>query len=375
MTLCFADYFGKPTWTADAILQMTNEEVASYEGIYRAALQFSRSWLQGQETFQLFTSGSTGTPQPVAISRLQMLASIRATAAALQLSSGQSALVCLNPAYVAGIMMLARGWQLGLHMYLVAPTSRPLQHFDTHMRFDFVAMVPLQLQQSICHQPDKYILDRCGNIIVGGAAMNVALEQATQSVRATVYATFGMTETVSHIALRRINGKHPEADYGLLPNITAQTDERSCLMICGEVTQGRWITTNDIVTFTAPRRFRFEGRADFVINSGGIKIFPEKLEQQIAALQIPALQNKRFIITAQPDEQLGEQVVLVVETNQLPNVEQIVQCLKEKLPRYHAPQHIFCLPQFPQTATGKVNRKELQQLITDASSANSSANI
>ncbi|WP_250632233.1 AMP-binding protein [Rhodoflexus caldus] len=363
MQLCLADLPEKPVWTADEILQATDNQLESYEAVYRAALRFSRAWLRGEELFHLQTSGSTGIPKPITVSRRQMLASIHGTAATLQLHSGQSALVCLNPAYIAGIMMLARGWEIGLHMDLVAPSSHPLQNFTTETGFDFVAMVPLQLQQSLENEPDKSVLDRCGKVIIGGAAMSAELERAAQQTRAAVYATFGMTETVSHIALRRVNGTSPETAYRLLPGITAQTDERSCLMLKGEVTDNQWVYTNDVITFTQADCFRFEGRADFVINSGGVKIFPEQLEQEIQRLQLPELSGKRFIISSLPDERLGERVVLIVETDTELSATYLLQYLKEKLPRYHAPQRIFCLPQFPETATGKVSRREVQKTI------------
>lgn len=370
MQLCLADLPEKPIWTADKILQLTDSQLKVYDDVYQAALQFSRAWLRGQELFHLQTSGSTGVPKPITVSRKQMLASIHGTAAALQLHRGQSALVCLNPAYIAGIMMLARGWELGLHMQLVAPASRPLQNFTAETGFDFVAMVPLQLQQSLTYEPDKSVLDHCGKVIIGGAAMSAELERAAQQTHAAVYATFGMTETVSHIALRRVNGDFPETAYRLLPGVTAQTDERGCLILKGEITDNQWIHTNDIVTFIQPGSFRFEGRTDFVINSGGVKIFPEQLEQEIQRLQLPALSGKRLIIRSLPDNRLGECVVLVVETDTSLSAAYILQHLKERLPRYHAPQHIFCLPQFPETATGKINRQEVGQIITKRSPEN-----
>lgn len=361
--LCLADLPEKTVWTAQKMLQSADNEWANYPETHQAALRFSRAWLSGQEFFHLQTSGSTGVPKPITVSRWQMLASIRGTAAALQLHSGQSALVCLNPAYIAGMMMLARGWELGLQMYLVAPSSRPLAHFTAEMGFDFVAMVPMQLQQSIKNKPDKIILDKCAKIIIGGAAMSFELEQQAQQTSAAIYATFGMSETVSHIALRRINGNLPETAYRLLPGITAQTDERSCLMVKGQVTNHQWIYTNDIVTFIQPDCFRFEGRADFVINSGGVKIFPEQLEQQIAQFSLPELHGKRFIITSLPNERLGNRVVLAIESASIKDDTNILAHLKEKLPRFHAPKAIYYLPQFPQTATGKINRLAVQRMI------------
>ncbi len=363
MQLRLNDLPEKPVWTADKILQVTDNQLESYDTVHRAALQFSRAWLRGDELFHLQTSGSTGIPKPITVGRRQMLASIHGTAAALQLYGRQSALVCLNPAYIAGIMMLARGWEIGLQMHLVAPSSRPLQNFIAETGFDFVAMVPLQLQQSLENEPDKSVLDHCGKVIIGGAAMSAELEQAAQQTYAAVYATFGMTETVSHIALRRVNGSSPETLYRLLPGITAQTDERGCLMLKGEVTDNQWVYTNDVVTFTQSDRFRFEGRADFVINSGGVKILPEQLEQEIQRLQLPELSGKRFIISSLPDERLGERVVLVVETNTELSATYLLQYFKEKLPRYHVPKDVFQLSTFPETKTGKIDRKKIQDNI------------
>lgn len=360
MTICFADLPEKPAWSAQDIVNVSDDKVKQYADVYRQVLLFSRAWLGGEQTFYLQTSGSTGVPKPVSISRKQMLASIRGTAIALQLQRGHSSLVCLHPDYIAGMMMLARGWEIGMNMYFVAPCSRPLRYFTPETGFDFLAMVPMQLQQSLENQPDRSVLDRCGKVIVGGAAVSAALERATQQTPAAVYATFGMTETVSHVALRRINGKHPETDYELLPDIEARTDERGCLMLCGEVTQNRWITANDIVTFTTPRRFRFEGRADFVINSGGVKIFPEQLEQKIAKLGLTFLEKKRFVVSSLPDMRLGERAVLAIESDRMPEPQHILRVLKNNLERYHAPQGIFFVPQFPETATGKIDRKKLQ---------------
>jgi O-succinylbenzoic acid--CoA ligase len=361
--LYLADLPEKPVWTVDEILQLTDNQLKVYADVYQAALLFSRAWLRGQEIFQLQTSGSTGVPKPITVSRKQMLASIHGTAAALQLHSGQSALVCLNPAYIAGIMMLARGWELGLQMYLVAPTSRPLQNFTAETGFDFVAMVPLQLQQSLDYEFDKSVLDHCGKVIIGGAAISAGLEQAAQQCHAAIYATFGMTETVSHIALRRVNGDLPETAYRLLPGVTAQTDERGCLMLKGEITDNQWIHTNDIVTFIQPDSFLFEGRADFVINSGGVKIFPEQLEQEIQRLQLRELMGKRFIISSLPDERLGEHVILAVESADIEDETKLLMMLKDHLPRFHVPKSIHYLQTFPETATGKIDRKKINEII------------
>ncbi|MCS6967770.1 MAG: AMP-binding protein [Cytophagales bacterium] len=364
--LLLADLPEQPVWTATHLLHAEPAEWENYPEAHQMALQFSQAWLRGTNAFCIPTSGSTGIPKSINLSRQQIIASIKASTTALCLQQGQSALVCLHPRYIAGIMMLARGWELGWQMYFVAPSANPLGLFVRQSwakGFDFLALVPLQLQNTLENEPEKQLLDRCGIVLVGGAALSAVLERATRQVKPAIYATFGMTETASHIALRRLNGPHPEADYYLLPGIEAHADQRSCLVVRGEVTQHQWIVTNDVVQFTGNNRFKFLGRADWVINSGGVKIFPEQIEQHIHSLQLSFLKEKRFIIASLPDERLGSCAVLAIETESVPDKKNLLAVLRNKLPRYHAPRDIFCLPQFPTTPTGKISRKDIQQML------------
>ena len=172
------------------------------------ALAFCRAWLSGQTEFTLHTSGSTGTPKPIRLTRAQMRASAHLTGQTLGLRAGDVALVCLNIRYVAGVMMLVRGLELGLPMTIIEPAGNPLAGFDpANVRFDFTALVPLQLQHILDDTPEKLaILNRMKAILVGGAVVSPALEQALQVITAPIFSTYGMTETVSHIALRRLNG-------------------------------------------------------------------------------------------------------------------------------------------------------------------------
>lgn len=212
-----------------------------------------------------------------------MQASARLTGQTLGLQPGDAALVCLNVRYVAGVMMLVRGLELGLSLTIQEPSGNPLANLDPATdRFAFAAFVPLQLQTILEQTPDKMpILNGMKAIVVGGAATSLALERALQVITAPVYATYGMTETVSHIALRRLNGPDASEVFTALDGVTLGTDERGCLHSTAAATNFEQIQTNDVVELIDPAHFRLLGRADRVINSGGVKIQPERVEQII----------------------------------------------------------------------------------------------
>ncbi|RMD93492.1 MAG: acyl-CoA synthetase, partial [Calditrichaeota bacterium] len=247
-------------------------------------LLFCGQWLTGQESFTIHTSGTTGAAKPVQLSRRQMIASAQLTGQVLNLSQGDRALVCLSPDYIAGLMMLVRGMELGLEMVVVEPQSNPFAEFtaEEEIQFDFTAMVPLQLQTVFDAFPGGIaILNRMKAILLGGAPVSEELKNSIQKIEAPVYHTFGMTETASHVALRRLNGREATEKYYPLPGIKIGTDERGCLWIRGAVTDHKLITTNDLVELDSDGGFFWLGRLDNVINTGGIKVPAEKIEQKI----------------------------------------------------------------------------------------------
>ncbi len=188
----------------DEILNFQEVTTQSY---LSQTLQFCKDWLLGKETFRILTSGSTGAPKPIEISRKQMLASAKATAKALDLQAGDTALVCLNTNYIAGKMMLVRGLEIGMNMIVVEPSSAPFTTINTQFpTINFYAFVPLQLLTLLKNDIHIGTLNRAKAIIIGGAAVDKALENRLQAISAPIYATYGMTETVSHIALKRLNG-------------------------------------------------------------------------------------------------------------------------------------------------------------------------
>lgn len=340
------------------------------------ALNVCRAWLSGQTEFTLHTSGSTGTPKPIQLTRAQMQASAHLTGQTLGLRAGDAALVCLNVHYVAGIMMLVRGLELSLPMTILEPTSNPLTSFDPAIaRFAFTALVPLQLQTILTETPDKLpILNGMKAILVGGAATSPALEKALQVVTAPVYATYGMTETVSHIALRRLNGPRKSDLFTALNGVALGTDERDCLHITSAATNFERIQTNDVADLLDHTHFRLLGRADRIINSGGVKVQPERVEQLIQTTLARLLPEKagalpRLFVAGLPDERLGARVVLVVEQGRSGSPaegrvgwsegvwDRVREAVREQLGAYAVPKDMIWVEPFVETATGKIDQK------------------
>lgn len=320
---------------------------------FRQAWEFCRDWALEKTAFVLHTSGSTGQPKPIMLTRAQMQASARMTAQALGLQEGNAALVCLNVAYIAGTMMLVRGMEIGLTMYIVPPSSQPFEALPEETNVDFAAFVPLQVQTMLESQPSR--LDSLKVILVGGAAINGPLLMKIKTVRALVFSTYGMTETVSHVALQRLNGAS-EADksYQLLTGIEAAVDERNCLRVRGEVTNGEWVQTNDVVVFTGERHFQIVGRADNIINSGGIKIQLEKVER---AFEQVWNRSTRYFAWWKPDERLGQRLILVLETSEVVDVEALKKGLAFFLSPYEIPKELIRVEKFRETPTGKVDKR------------------
>ena len=331
------------------------------------ALAFCRAWLSGQSTFVLHTSGSTGTPKPIVLTRAQMQASAHLTGQTVGLQPGDPALVCLNIRYIAGVMMLVRGLELGLPMTIVEPSGNPLTDIDPSTAlFSFTALVPLQLQTILDKSPEKLpVLSQMKAILVGGAATSPTLEQALQVIKAPVYATYGMTETVSHIAIRRLNGPEATDYFTALAGVELDTDDRGCLHITAAATNFDRIQTNDVVVFleaTKPfQRFRVVGRADSIINSGGVKIQPEPIERIIQEQLAQQGLSPRLFVAGLPDERLGQQVVVFVEELVLDSElwHSIQQTIRAQSGPYYTPRSVVTVEHFAETPTGKIDKKAI----------------
>ena len=318
------------------------------------ALSFCGNWIEGKSEFTQQTSGSTGTPKKIQISRSQMESSALSTGKFFQIQHKAQLLCCLNTAYIAGKMMLVRAMVWDCPIRLVPPSSNPLGGLEEN--FDFVAMVPLQVETSISNAESFKKLQKIRHLIIGGAPISLALQLDIVKNRLNAWQSYGMTETVSHIALAKI-GKE-ELLYEVLPQVKIGQDERGALWVNAEMSQNQQVQTNDLVKFITETSFQWLGRADFVINSGGVKIFPEHLERESESIIHSFFPNCRFFYFGEKDNKLGEKVVLILETER--NTEKsalLMDQLKQTLNRFECPKAIYFCPEFSMTENGKISRK------------------
>ncbi|SFW20394.1 O-succinylbenzoic acid--CoA ligase [Sinomicrobium oceani] len=319
------------------------------EPYQKAIGDFLLDWIDDKDTITAFTSGSTGNPKKIQLEKQSMVNSALATGDFFGISVGDRALLCLPVAYIAGKMMLVRAMILGLEIDLIRPVSAPLE--ETCNGYDFVAMTPMQVEHSVA------ALDRIKTLIVGGAPMSGALKAKLTETSCSVYETYGMTETVSHIAAKKITGNDGEAAscFHALPGVGISTDERGCLVIDAPEISGKQVVTNDLVELVAENTFRWLGRYDHVINSGGIKLIPEQIEEKLRSI-IPG----RFYVSGVKDARLGEKLVLFVEESSNPGwtaeaVEKAIRTL-HSLGKYEVPKEIRLEKNFRETQNGKLLR-------------------
>jgi o-succinylbenzoate---CoA ligase len=348
------------------------DEIAAYSfrnsvplnGYEAKTLEFCRDWLNGVQEFPIQTSGSTGTPKTIALTRQQIETSARRTLRLLGLQPDDHMLVCLNTEYIAGMMMLVRGLLGDLHMTIVEPIGNPLQLAPADEHYAFASFVPMQLQTILQenHRGTER-LNQMKAILVGGAPVSFSLQRDLQQLQVPVYHTYGMTETASHIALRLLNGPDAADYYETLEGITISQDNRGCLTIKGDVTANELLVTNDIVEILTPTRFRWIGRADNTINTGGVKVQTEVVEVAVSEAMADLDPVPRFFVASQPDELLGEKVVLILEGNKLEAEAetQLMDKLRSLLRKFQLPKDIYYSPAFSETATGKVSRLRTMQ--------------
>ncbi|QLG47153.1 AMP-binding protein [Costertonia aggregata] len=318
---------------------------------------FLLDWLDDSDFVTVHTSGSTGIPKPISLKKEHMVNSALATGSFFGLSSGDKALHCLPTGFIAGKMMLVRALVLGLHIDVVTPSSSPLQQVEK--RYDFGAMVPLQLQNSIEN------IDIIDTLIIGGAPLSGALKAKVKKMDAHIFETYGMTETITHIAVKQINktlsiGTDNVDDvFTALPNVYFEIDERGCLIIDAPKISNIPIITNDIVDLISTTKFRWLGRYDNIINSGGIKLIPEQIESILSQTI-----SNTFFVAGLPDDMLGESLVLVVEGNI--SVEHVKKILNKTngLSKHQIPKDVFVLPKFSKAKNGKINRSNTLALLT-----------
>ncbi|MGB6269336.1 MAG: O-succinylbenzoic acid--CoA ligase, partial [Olleya sp.] len=246
--------------------------------------------------------------------------------------------------YIAGKMMLVRAIVLGLELDIVEPTTNPI--FDYQKHYDFCAMIPVQVEKTL------HRIHNIKTLIVGGATVSFSLKEKLQDLKIKVFETYGMTETITHIAVKQINGKTQDY-FKTLPNVTISQNKKDCLVIDAPQLTSSKIETNDVVKLHSKTTFEWLGRSDNVINSGGVKLFPEQIE---AKLQSKI--NTRFFITSEKDKTFGEIAILVLEAeNNALNTD-----VFSNLTSIETPKKVYAIPSFIETASGKINRSKTMQL-------------
>lgn len=328
---------------------------------------FLNKWFDTNSYVEVKTSGSTGKPKVIQLQKKHMVNSAIATGKFFKLHENTTALLCMSPNFIAGKMMLVRAMVLGWHLDVVKPISNPLNKCDKH--YDFSAMVPLQLLNSLGD------LHKVKKLIVGGGAVSNELLGKIQNSNTEVFETYGMTETITHIAAKKLNNfknsiasevtesfgfvqdkadqsKMRQSYYQLLPNVTISTNQRGCLVIDAPEVSEELVVTNDLVEIISSTEFKWLGRVDNVINSGGVKLIPELIEQKLAKII-----HQRFFVIGRQDNSLGEKLVLIIEGIKNDVVLKAVQ-QTNILSKYEIPKEIYFMEKFMETPTKKVNRKE-----------------
>ena len=313
--------------------------------------EFLEEWNNSSPYVHVQTSGSTGVPKPMLVEKRRMLASARITNDFLGLREGDTALLCMSLDYIAGKMMVVRSLERGLKLIAQEPSGHPmgLRH---RVSLDFAAMVPMQVYSTLQVPEERERLKQIRHLIIGGGAIDDAMAAELKTFPNAVWSTYGMTETLSHIALRRLSGPEASGWYMPFPSVKVSLSPEGCLIIDAPEVCPEPLVTNDIAELSS-QGFRILGRKDNVICSGGIKIQIEEVESRLRPfLRVPYLLSKR------PDPKFGEVAVLLTEGS----VDDARQVCERILPKYHQPRHYLHVDHIPLTETGKPARQQAAQL-------------
>lgn len=311
-------------------------------------------WYSSSETVEVQTSGSTGVPKVLNVEKKRMRHSAMMTCNFLGLQEGDSALVCLPVEYISGKMMIVRALERKLKLHVVNPSAKPLKELE--QRVDFCAMSPLQVENSL----DKIHLIK--NLIIGGAQVSESLKHKIsknipESSTSRIFETYGMSETLSHIALKQI---YPEAEecFTVMDGVKISQDGRACLEIAAPSLTPSLLHTNDVVELQGPNRFKFVGRADNIINSGGLKIQPEQVESILRQYL-----DAEAVVGGVPDILLGQKLVVVVEGENTSEIKsgliEAFKGIRTALSKNHVPKDVMFLSTFPRLPNGKINRRTI----------------
>lgn len=314
---------------------------------------FWNNWYQ--DTLSVFTSGSTGKPKKYILKKDQMLLSASRTIKALNLPMNAHYFLCLPTQYIAGQMVLVRALYSHSKVYIGEANTQVLKQFllfnPKNEKIDFLAITPLMLISILNDPQQKEYLSRIDTVLVGGGALSKEIEDELQQFSNAFWASYGMTETLSNIALRRLNGSNRSEYFSPLSGVELSIDSQNCLFIKDKVTQVDGIQTFDFVELLEDGRFKIKGRMNNVVNSGGIKLQPEVIESKLVDIvEYP------FVISSLPDKSLGEKLVIVTQ-------KPIDLSICNGLSKFERPKENRVVECIPMTETGKVERLKVKKLI------------
>ena len=329
-------------------------EIASASGIMKDVQDFFSQWTNTNETITAKTSGSTGEPKSISIQKEAMVVSAKQTIEFFKINSSSILLLNLPVEFIAGKMMILRAIVSGANLIVAEPAVNPLLHLETNTAIDFAAFTPQQVAAIFTQEKSLFLFQSIPKIIIGGGEIPEQLEKKLNGLNQEIYATYGMTETITHVAVRKISQGNTTKIYTVFKGITLGQDERGCLTIKANYLGKEPIITNDLVEFQGPHEFEWLGRIDNVVNSGGIKLFPEKIEAKIRHFF-----DRTFYLIGRQHQTLGQSLEMVIEGDPLDDatLKLLQNMLESELDKYEKPKKISFLKQFERTTSGKIKRK------------------
>ena len=335
----------------------------------RQTALYCRDFLSPAPTITVHTSGSTGAPKPMQIEKVRMRASAGMTLDFLDIKQGGTALLCMPLEHIGGQMMAVRALVRELQLYTLTPHADPfaaaqdpaaLPCCQLPERFDLAAFTPLQAACALDHPASRHYLASCRNVIIGGGFVSCELASRLAALPGRFFHSYGMTETLSHIALKPIAADGAQRPFYPLPGVTVSLSPEHTLQISAPALNPELIVTHDLADLTEDGGFIIRGRLDNILNTGGLKISPEDLERRLA----PYLPGD-FAVSARPSERLGDELILVTEQEA---GEDVLKQAFSQLPRAQRPKAVIKMA-LPRTATQKIDRPALRSLLAKTGSS------
>ncbi len=309
---------------------------------------FIIDWLSDSDIIKVNTSGSTGTPKTISLLKEHVKASAEATNQFFDLKKGDNALLCLPVKYIAGKLMIIRAILGRYNLYCIEPSLSP---WFEEAAIDFAAMTPAQVSSLLKSKEGRGLLNAIDTLIVGGDKIPSALEKKLQEVKTKVWHTYGMTETITHVALRGVNGDKASLSYTPMKGVSI-TQQDGRVVIDAAHLGVHNLVTNDLAVFNTDGSFKVLGRIDNVVVSGGIKLFPEIIEKKLEGVCV-----KPFYFSGKADEAFSTKLIMYVESSVAINVDNLLQKIKLKVEKFEVPKEIIIQKQFKRTVSGKIIRE------------------